>query len=83
MSGYSRTFGINHNTELTERELEVLKLMAKGIFNKSIAEKLCISVHTVKAHATSIFRKLEVTNRIEAIMKGYELKLCGKNAEKK
>jgi len=53
--------------ELSERELEVLKLAAKGSSNKEIAENLCISIRTVQGHINSIFHKLSVGSRTEAI----------------
>jgi len=52
---------------LSARELEVLTLMADGAANKQIAARLQISERTVKAHATSIFTKLEVSSRAEAV----------------
>ena len=57
---------------LSEREMEVLKLAARGISNKDIAESLIISVRTVQAHMRSIFSKLGVGSRSEAII--YALK---------
>ena len=51
---------------LTRRELEVLKLLAIGMYNKEIAEKLEISERTVKNHVSNIFKKLEVTDRTQA-----------------
>jgi len=55
---------------LSDRELEVLKLAAKGMSNKDIAEKLFLSVRTVKAHLSTIFNKVNVASRTEAIVKG-------------
>ena len=55
---------------LSERELEVLKLAAKGMSNKDIAKELFLSVRTVKAHLSSIFNKVDVASRTEAIVKG-------------
>jgi NarL family two-component system response regulator YdfI len=52
---------------LTPRELEVLALMAAGAANKQIAERLDIAERTVKAHATSIFNRLGVDSRTEAV----------------
>ncbi len=52
---------------LSEREVEVLKLMAKGAANKEIAAGLCISESTVKTHIQTIFQKLEVSDRTEAV----------------
>ena len=53
--------------ELSEREIEVLRLAAKGFNNKDIAENLSISVRTVQGHMNSIFHKLNVGSRTEAI----------------
>jgi len=55
---------------LTERESEVLGLLAKGLANKQIAVELGISDHTVKFHVSSIYQKLGVTNRTEAVREG-------------
>jgi len=55
---------------LTERESEVLGLLAKGLANKQIAVSLGISEHTVKFHVSSIYTKLNVTNRTEAVRAG-------------
>jgi len=52
---------------LTRTELDVLRLLAKGLRNKDIAQELYISVNTVKTHVASIFRKLRVKNRSEAV----------------
>jgi len=52
---------------LSEREVEVLRLMASGESNKDIADKLSITQSTVKTHITSIFQKLNVTTRTEAV----------------
>ena len=55
---------------LTDRESEVLGLLAKGLANKQIAVALGISEHTVKFHVSSIYTKLNVTNRTEAVRTG-------------
>jgi len=55
---------------LTERETEVLGLLSKGLANKQIALSLGISEHTVKFHVSSIYTKLNVTNRTEAVRAG-------------
>lgn len=52
----------------TEREMDVLKLMAQGKSNKEIAADLSISEKTVKNHITSIFRKLQVDDRTQAVL---------------
>lgn len=54
---------------LTQRELEVLNLLIYGYNNSKIAEKLCVSTHTAKAHISSIYEKLNVSNRVQAIVK--------------
>lgn len=51
---------------LTKRELEVLKLLSVGLYNKEIGERLNISERTVKNHISSIFKKIEVTDRTQA-----------------
>jgi len=58
--------------QLTEREREVLDLLAKGYRNKEIAEKLIISERTVKFHVGIIFQKLGVSNRAEAVSKAIQ-----------
>lgn len=55
---------------LTDRETEVLGLLARGLANKQIAAALGISEHTVKFHVSSIYTKLNVTNRAEAVGAG-------------
>lgn len=54
--------------KLTERELEVLRLIAQGHNNQEIAQKLVISPKTVRNHITSIFSKLQVADRAQAIV---------------
>jgi DNA-binding NarL/FixJ family response regulator len=55
-----------HDVVLTEREVDVVEAVARGLSNKAIAAELCVTVQTVKFHLTSAFRKLGVTNRTEA-----------------
>lgn len=61
--------------DLSERELEILTLLAAGFTNQQIAEKLTIVLGTVKAHNHAIFRKLDVANRVQAITRARELNL--------
>jgi NarL family two-component system response regulator LiaR len=56
--------------ELTERELEVLKLAALGLSNREIANRLVVSPRTVQSHLANIFSKLNVGSRTEAVMVG-------------
>lgn len=60
---------------LTAREKEVLQLMAQGLANKQIAHSLGISEHTVKFHLSSLYAKLGVSSRTEAVRRGIELGL--------
>lgn len=60
---------------LTEREIEVLRLMAIGRTNREIADQLFISERTVKTHIGHIFTKLEVRDRVAAVLTAYEVGL--------
>ncbi len=60
---------------LSERELEVLNLLASGRTNSEIARDLFISVGTIKSHTGNIYRKLNVKNRAEALVRARELKM--------
>ena len=59
-------------SDLTEREYEILRLMAKGLTNTAIAERLVISPKTVRNNVSIIFDKMRVTSRGEAIAKAHE-----------
>jgi len=69
-------FGAMRETDghalFTPRELEVLATLAEGITNKAIARRLNISLHTVKFHVESLFRKLGARTRTEAVAKAAE-----------
>ncbi|WP_227793307.1 helix-turn-helix transcriptional regulator [Paenibacillus guangzhouensis] len=64
---------------LTDRELEVLALLAAGLSNKEIADRLIIALGTVKVHVKNIFAKLKVNRRTKAIAQAKELKLLDEN----
>lgn len=59
--------------KLTTKETNILVYLIKGYTNQQIADRLYVSIHTVKAELTSIYRKLNVNNRVEAAY------LAGKN----
>ncbi len=67
--------GRGYEEPLTERELEVLRLIASGQSNAEIARTLVIALSTVKTHTNSIFSKLWVASRTQAISRARELRL--------
>ena len=67
--------GMSRASELlSARETEMLKLLAMGMSNKQIAEQLCLSLRTVKAHLSNIFTKMNVASRSEALVEALR---CG------
>ena len=60
---------------ISKREYEVLELIAQGLSNQEIAEKLFVSLNTVKTHSSNLFMKLEARRRTEAIRRAKELRL--------
>jgi DNA-binding NarL/FixJ family response regulator len=66
---------------LTQRDSDVLALMVKGLSNKLIAGALCIAVGTVKAHAKTLFGKLGVRTRSQAVALATERRLVASGAE--
>lgn len=75
----STTFTLNEralqNLNLSKRELEVLQLMAEGLSNHEIAERLFVSLSTIKTHSRNLFDKLEVSRRTQAIDKAKKLSI--------
>lgn len=71
------TFDFNEKamTELgiSKREIEVLQLLAEGLSNQEIAEKLFVSLNTIKTHTSNLFEKLDVKRRTQAIEKAKRL----------
>lgn len=60
---------------ISKREHEVLVLMAKGLSNQEIADKLFVSLNTIKTHLSNLFLKLEVSRRTQAVQRAKELRL--------
>jgi NarL family two-component system response regulator LiaR len=58
--------------QLTERELEVLKLAAKGMSNRDIAHHLSLSIRTIQAHLSTVFSKMQVGSRTEAVVQALQ-----------
>lgn len=60
---------------ISRREYEVLELMAKGLSNQEIADRLFVSLNTIKTHSSNLFLKLDVNRRTQAVQKAKELQL--------
>ena len=60
---------------ITPRELEILELIASGLSNKEIAERVFVSENTVKTHLSRVFDKLDARRRTQAVQRGKELRL--------
>ena len=75
--GESFTLNETHLRELgiTRRELEILELIARGLSNREIAQKLFVSENTVKTHSSRLFDKLSAKRRTQAVQFGKELGL--------
>jgi len=61
--------------KISSRELEVLQLMAEGLSNQGIAERLFVSLNTIKTHSSNLFVKMEVERRTQAVEKAKRLSL--------
>jgi len=69
LDGASKDKSLKKDSDkLTERQIEILALTAVGSTNEEIADKLCISPHTVKTHLYKIFKKINVPNRVQAAL---------------
>jgi NarL family two-component system response regulator LiaR len=75
----TRTFTLNeeelNKLGISRRELEVLQLMSEGLSNQEIAQRLYVSLSTVKTHAKNLFEKLNVERRTQAIDRAKKLRL--------
>jgi DNA-binding CsgD family transcriptional regulator len=60
---------------LSKRELDVLQLMAEGLSNKEISERLFVSLNTIKTHSAKVFEKMEVKRRTQAVEMGKRLSI--------
>jgi ATP/maltotriose-dependent transcriptional regulator MalT len=60
---------------ITPRELEILELIAQGLSNKEIADRVFVSENTVKTHSSRVFDKLGARRRTQAVQVGKELRL--------
>lgn len=67
----------NNKLDISDREMDVLLLMSDGLSNQEIADKLFISIHTVKTHSSNLFSKLHVKRRTQAVKKSKEIGLIG------
>lgn len=70
-------------TPISDRELEVLFLMAEGYSNQEIADKLFVSLNTIKTHISSIYLKLHAKRRTQAVQKAMELGLIASSERMK
>jgi LuxR family transcriptional regulator of csgAB operon len=66
VEGHKKDAG--QSVQLTQREQQILSLMSAGVCNEEISDRLCISVNTVKTHMYNIYKKIQVSNRLQAAL---------------
>ena len=74
-AGFVRDESRLESLGITPRELEILELIAQGLSNKEIAERVFVSENTVKTHSSRVFEKLGAKRRTQAVQMGKELRL--------
>jgi len=72
---FSRDERMLRELRISIRELEILTLMAQGLSNQQMADRLFVSLNTIKTHAANLFLKMEVERRTQAVEKGRRLSL--------
>jgi DNA-binding NarL/FixJ family response regulator len=78
----SRSLEEEKNATLTDRELQVIRLLGEGLKNKDVADRMHISEATVRHHLTSVFNKLGVSDRLELVIYAYQHNLAALPREK-
>lgn len=76
MSNSSDNLFDTDDGELTQRERKILEFMTYGYDNSEIAEHIYVSIHTVKAHVSTIIKKLNAKNRTDAACKAVRIGIC-------
>ena len=75
--GGGRGIGLRLPDRLTRKELEVLRMVASGLSNREVAERLAISLNTVERHINHLFDKTKVENRVALVNYAHRLGLVG------